>query len=97
MSDGVAAKLGAGIDQKGAQRRGRAALEVLVVQDRGVLVVGDDVVVGHLLFALCAGLQVAHVRLVFGRSAAKRRQRGRMAARAQRARAAHAFELVARS
>ena len=64
------------------------------MQHRRVLVVGDDIVVGHLLFALRAGLEIPHVGLVFGRSAAERRERGEMAAGAQSARPAQAFELV---
>ena len=67
---------------------------MLVVQHRGVLVVRDDIVVRHLLFTLRAGLEILHMRLVFGRPAAKRGECGQMAARAQLVRTAHAFELI---
>ena len=54
------------------------------MQYGGVLVVGDDVVVRHLLFALYAGLEVAHVRFVFGlRRLAKGRQGRKVPERAQ--------------
>jgi len=43
---GVAAVLRAGIDEKRAQRLRRAALEMLVMQDRRVFVVRDDVLYG---------------------------------------------------
>ena len=55
---------------------------MLVVQDRRILVIRHDVVVGHLLFALPACRQVAHVRIVFGASAVKRGERSRMSQRA---------------
>ena len=61
---------------------------------RRVLVVGDDIVVGHLFLALCAGLEIPHVGLVFGRSAAERREGCEMAASSQIARPAQAFDLV---
>ena len=67
---------------------------MLVMQYRRMLVVSHDIVVGHLLLALFAGLEVAHLRLVFGRSAAERREGGQMAARPQLVRPAQAFELV---
>ena len=92
----IASILGAGIEQERAQGGGSGTLQVLVMQHRGVLVVRHDVVVRHLLFALGASLKIAHVRFVFGFPTTERGQRSLVSARAQRAGAAHAFELVRR-
>ena len=92
----VAPELRAGVDEEGAQRVGWAALEMLIMQHRRILVIGDDIVVRHLLLALLAGLEVAHLGLVFGRAVKKGRQCRAMPTRTQRIRAAHAFELVGR-
>ncbi len=88
---GITAVLSAGVDQERAQGLGGRTLQVLVMQHRAVLVVGHDVVVRHLLFTLCAGLQVAHVGFVFGPPAAESSQRRPMAASTELVGAAHAF------
>ncbi len=68
----------------------------LVMQDRGVLVVRDDVVIGHLLLALRAGLEVTHVGEVLGGALAKRGESRTVPAGAEIVGEAHALELVRR-
>ena len=91
---GVTAILRPRVDQERTQRRRCHALQVLVVQNRGIFVVGHDIVVRHFLLALRAGSQICHMRCVFGVSAAKRRERRAMAARAKCTCLAHAVELI---
>ena len=90
----IATKLRPGIYQKRAQGLWWAPIEMLVMQYRRVLVIGHDIVVGHLLFALHASLQILHMGLVFGRPAPKGGERCQVAAGAQRAGTAQALKLV---
>ena len=64
------------------------------MQDRGVLVIGDDVVVGHFLFALPAGGQVGHMRRIFGAALLEHAPGRGMAKGAQIGGAAHAGQLI---
>ena len=93
---GIAVEAGAGVDQEAAQRVGRDALQLHVVQHRGVLVEADDVAVGQVIGVLAHRRAVGHVDAELAFPRAEGCFGGAVATHGQALRLPHQRDLVRR-